>query len=70
MLVISFAFAMLIYSAGLFLLRQPGSPAEHTTEFLFAFFTITALNLLFGGIVVGKLVRNSPAKLIKESVVR
>ena len=70
MLVISFAFAMLIYSAGLFLLRQPSSPAEHTTEFLFAFFTITALNLLFGGIVVGKLVRNSPAKLIKESVVR
>ncbi len=69
MLIISFAFAVLLYSAGLFLLGQPGSPAEHITEFLFAFFTITALNLLFGGIAAGKLIRNSPAGLIKESVV-
>ncbi|MDE7324817.1 MAG: hypothetical protein K2N63_00820 [Lachnospiraceae bacterium] len=70
MLVISFGVAMLLYSAGLFLIGQEASYAQHTTEFLFAFLTIAAMNLFFGGIVAGKLIRNSPAKLIKESVVR
>ena len=69
MLVISYILAMLFYSGGLFLSGRAGSPAECMTEFVFAFFTVTALNLLFGGIAAGKLIRNSPAKLIRESVV-
>ena len=69
MLMISYAAAMLLYTAGLFLMGQSVSPAQHTTEYFFAFFTVTILNLLFGGIVAGKLIRNSPVKLIKESMV-
>lgn len=69
MLVISYLPAMLLYSGGLFLAGRAGSPAEHGTEFVFAFFTVAALNLLFGGIAAAKLIRNSPVKLMKESVV-
>lgn len=68
-LVTAFSFSLLLYFCGTALFGQMGTVIRHGLEFLFSFVIIGAINLLFFGLAVVKLVCNSPVRLIRESVV-